>query len=215
MMDPPPGSTPVFLSLEKQEREHLRDALHRLLAHGSMLRDDPGNREIYDWCRNHAEWLDNLAELLGFRLAWEHDNRMIHAIPQFPALLRRLRMDESIVVMALWYDYDTAVRDEGANEVFLTIQEFNERLGSKFNHLKLLSESRMGEILRMLARFNLVRISQDPQFARARMQILPTIRYVIPFPNIEEWNRQRERYLGTDSDGAGEDFEELDDEPAD
>ena len=90
-------------TVSSEDRLRLRDAIHRLMAHGSILRDEAGQREIYDWCRTRTQWLDEIADLLGFRLAWEHDNRLIQAIPQFPALLRRLRLDESLIAMALWY----------------------------------------------------------------------------------------------------------------
>lgn len=199
-------------NVSNEDRLRIRDAIHRLMAHGSILRDEAGQREIYDWCRTRTHWLDEIADLLGFRLAWEHDNRLIQAIPQFPALLRRLRLDESLIAMALWYDYDHAMRDEGAHEVILTVQEFNEGLSSKFNALKVPSESRLSEILRLFSRFNLVRIAALADFAKSRIEILPTIRYVIPFPGIEEWNRQRDRYVSSavnaESDGDGESEDE-------
>jgi hypothetical protein len=139
--------------------------------------------------------LEELAALLGLKIIAQHENRLIQAVPLYPALLRRLRLDETLVVLALWYDYDVAVRDQGAHEVTMTVQEFNEKLASKFNALKLPTSSRLQEILRLLERKNLVRVRVESEFARAVIEVLPTIRFVIPFPDIEEWNRQRDRYL--------------------
>lgn len=206
----------LFSKLSETDRERLQEAIQRLLAQGSILRDEPGQREIYEWSRNNAQWLDDLANLLGLRLVWEHESRLIQAVPQTPVLLRRLRLDESLVCLALWYDYDVAVRDQGAHQVVLTVREFNEKLGSKFNNLKLPSESRMREILRLFERKNLVRVRLEAEFAGSSIQILPTIRFAIPFPNIEEWNRQRTRYVqGAVGEQAGETTGDVTDESSD
>lgn len=219
MNDAIPSPVPalsLFANVPDADREKLRDAMHRLLVHGSILRNEPGQRELYDWCRLNPQWLEELGALLGFKIVAQHENRLIQAVPLYPALLRRLRLDETLVALALWYDYDVAVRDQGAHEVAMTVQEFNEKLASKFNALKLPSPSRLQEILRLLERKNLVRVRGETEFARSVIEVLPTIRFVIPFPDIEEWNRQRDRYLqaaGSPETEASE--QEISDEPAD
>jgi len=42
------------------------------------------------------------------------------------------------------------------------------------------------------------------------IRVLPTIRFVIPFPSLEEWQRQRERYVQ-----AATEPEEATNEPED
>ena len=215
----PVAALSLFANLAEADRDRLRDAIHRLLVHGSILRNEPGQREIYDWCRLNPQWLEELAALLGLKIVAQHENRLIQAVPVYPALLRRLRLDETLVALALWYDYDVAVRDQGAHEVALTVQEFNEKLASKFNALKLPSPSRLQEVLRLLERKNLVRLRWEADFARSIIEVLPTIRFVIPFPDIEEWNRQRDRYLQAAAippggDEADDTEQETTDEPA-
>ena len=191
----PVAALSLFSGLQEPDREKLREAVHRLLVHGSILRNEPGQREIYDWCRLNSQWVEELAGLLGFKIVAQHENRLIQTVPLYSALLRRLRLDETLVALALWYDYDVAVRDQGAHDVTMTVQQFNEKLASKFNALKLPSESRLREILRLLERKNLVRVSEVADFPQSVVQVLPTIRFVIPFPDIDAWNQERDRYL--------------------
>jgi len=82
----------------------------------------------------------------------------------------------------------------------LSVRDFNERLASKFTNLKLPSESRMREILRLLDRKNLVRLTGAEDLATASVRVLPTIRFVIPFQDIEEWSRLAARFNETQGD---------------
>jgi len=196
-------STPtLFPHLDEQDRERMREAAHRLLAHGSILREEPNERELYDWCQSRTQMLEEWASLLGLKIVWHRDERLIIALPEVAPLLRRLRLDETLVVLALWYDYDVEVRDRGATEVAFPVRDFNERLASKFNRMKLPSESRMREILRLLDRNNLVRLTGSEDLAAASVRVLPTIRFVIPFSGIEEWTRHAERFAEESETGA-------------
>ena len=161
--------------------------------------------------------IDEWASLLGLKIVWHREDRLIIALPEVAPLLRRLRLDETLVVLALWYDYDVEVRDHGAHEVTFLVRDFNERLAGKFNQVKLPSESRMREILRLLDRNNLVRLSGAEDLAAASVRVLPTIRFVIPFSSIEEWTRHAERFEAGDSAAVSElasvSTEEDQDEP--
>ncbi len=199
----------------ESEQEHLREAIQRLLVHGAILRDDC--RDLYDWCRvqRPSGKLDELAGMVGLKLHWEHDHRLILAIPQSSRLLRRFRQDESLIALALWYDFDHAVKDEGKtpDDVEFTVRDFNENLGTKFKDLILPKPTRMREILQLLERKSLVRLTETAGvggFAETVIRVLPTIRFVIPFPSLEEWQRQRDRYVQ-----AAAESEEGSDEPED
>ena len=146
--------------------------------------------------------IEEWASLLGLKIVWHREDRLVIALPEVASLLRRLRLDETLVVLALWYDYDVEVRDHGAHEVAFAVRDFNERLASKFNQVKLPSESRMREILRLLDRNNLVRLTGAEDLAAASVRVLPTIRFVIPFSGIEEWTRHVERFEAV-AGGAG------------
>lgn len=194
------------------EQELLREALQRFLAHGAIFRED--HRDLYDWARVQRSKLDEFTALIGLKLQWEHDSRLILAVPQSPRLLRRLKQDETLVTLALWYDFDHAVKDEGKtpDDVAFRVSWFNEQLEAKFKSLKLPGETRLGEILRLLERKSLVRLENTTgPLADAVIRVLPTIRFVIPFQGVEEWNKTRNRHLAS----AGTSVEPPNDQPAD
>lgn len=176
-------------SLQDRDKQMLQDIAHRLLAHGSLLRSRSSERVLYDWAVEHLTWLEEWAALLGLKIILQRDDRLIMAIPQIPSMTRRLRRDETLVALSLWYDYDVQVREEGAHEVFLSVREFNESFRSKFPSIQQLSASRLREILRGFARFNLIETEWTDDFSDSSIQILPTLRFAIPFPDIEEWLR--------------------------
>ena len=86
--------------MNESDREQLQECLQRLLASGAILRED--HRDLYDWARLHRESVDDLCGLAGLKLVWEQDNRLVLGIPQHPRLLRRLRQDETLIVLALY-----------------------------------------------------------------------------------------------------------------
>jgi hypothetical protein len=199
----------------ESEQELLRESIQRLLTHGAILRED--HRDLYEWCRVQRQnaRLDDLAALVGLKLHWEHDHRLILAVPQSSRLLRRFRQDESLVALALWYDFDHAVKDDGKTpeDVAFTVRDFNESLGTKFKDLTLPKATRMREILQLFERKTLIRVTDTAGaggFAEAVIRVLPTIRFVIPFQNLEDWQRQRDRYMQ-----AAAEAEEVTDEPED
>jgi hypothetical protein len=205
--------TPTVTS--ESEHDLLREAIQRLLVHGAILRED--YRDLYDWCRVQRSdgKLDELAGIVGLKLHWEHDHRLILAVPQSSQLLRRFRQDESLVALALWYDFDRAVKDDGKtpDDVAFKVRDFNESLGTKFKDLILPKSTRMREILQLFERKSLVRLGDvvgAGGFAETMIRVLPTIRFVIPFPDLEEWQRQRDRYLQVAAQS-----EDVSDEPED
>ena len=126
-----------------------------------------------------------------------------------------LRVSLTLVAMALWYDFDRAVQEDGKapDEVVFSVREFNEHLETKFEGIQLPTKSRLTEILRLLERKSLVRvtdIASSGGFAAATIRVLPTIRFIIPFPSLEEWQRQCERHQRNVADP-----EVIDDEPQD
>src|ERR1051326_1026334 len=187
----------ALIQLTAIEQEQLREALARLLSSGGILRDEPGQRDLYEWCRVHRAVLDEVAGLLNLRLHWEHESRFIQAVPLSPRLRLGLKQDETLIVLALWYDFHRAVSDDGKalQEVCFTVREFNEQLATKFKDLKLPGITRLREILHLFERKNLVRLQTTADFADTKIQVLPTIRHVIPFPSIEEWQRTRDRHV--------------------
>lgn len=184
--------------LQPNDRERLGEALRRLMAHGSILGLEPAQTDLYHWCYQNRPWVDESAGLLDLKLHWEHPDRTVQAVPQSAAFLLRLKLDATLVLLTLWYEFDTAIRDRGETPpVRLTAQQLNDSLAAKFEPLKKFqpSPTRLREILSLAQRKNLLRFSADNALERSIIEIFPTLKRVIPFQSIEEWNKNAERYL--------------------
>jgi hypothetical protein len=142
--------------------------------------------------------VDELAAVLNFKLFWDHQDRTIQAVPQEARFLLRLRLDATLVLLTLWYEFDTAVRDRGETPpVRLTAQQLNDSLVAKFEPLRkhLPSQTRLREILSLAERKNLLRFTPDPRPENSVIQILATLKRTIPFQHIEEWTKNADRYV--------------------
>lgn len=206
------NSTLLNPNLQARDKQMLQDVAHRLLAHGSLLRARASEKQLYDWSIEHQEWVEQWAQLLGLKIILQRDERLIMAIPEVPSMTRRLRRDETLVALALWYDYDVEVRENGAHEVFFNVKDFNESFQSKFPAIQPLSASRLKEILRGFARFNLIETDWLEEFSDSLIQILPTLRFAIPFPDVEAWLKTANCFNDQDGESTeGEDSPELGD----
>jgi hypothetical protein len=120
-----------LLRLTDADRVRLGEALQALLAHGSILGLESGDGDLYAWSRQNFDWLREMAALAGLSVSMEHESRLIQAVPERPALTLNLRQDVTIVLLALWYEYDTQVRDHGAAQVTLSVEQLNQLLKEK------------------------------------------------------------------------------------
>lgn len=177
--------------LTEHDRDRLGAALQELLVHGSILGLEPGGAELYAWARQNFDWVRELAAIAGLEVRCEHESRFIQAIPKSSALLLRLKQDATLVLLALWYEYDTQVRDQGASDVILTVEGLNRLLKEKLlPELKgVPTETRMREILRQAERKNLLRLKLEPAFENSIIRVLPSLKTVIPFRDLEEWSQ--------------------------
>ena len=184
----------LLLRLTDADRVRLGEALQALLAHGSILGIESGDGDLYAWSRQNFDWLREMASLAGLSVSMEHESRLIQAVPERPALTLNLRQDVTIVLLALWYEYDTQVRDHGAAQVTLSVEQLNQLLKEKLlPDLKSQpSAGRMLEILRQAQRFNLIRLESAQPFEQSRIEVLKTLPRVIQFNEIAEWTRTAE-----------------------
>ena len=196
------GSTPpsdgVLARLPANDRERLGEAMRRLMAHGSILGLEPSQTDLYHWSYQNRPLIEDFAGLLDLKLHWEHQERTVQAVPQGAAFLLRLKLDASLVLLTLWYEFDTAIRDRGETPpVRLTAQQLNDSLAAKFEPLRNFrpSPTRLREILSLAQRKNLLRFTPDAALERSVIEIFSTLKRVIPFQSIEEWNKNAERYL--------------------
>jgi hypothetical protein len=109
----PNSSNGLLSRLQPSDRERLGEALRRLMAHGSILGLEPAQTDLYHWCYQNRSWMDEMAALLDLKLHWEHAERTVQAVPQSAAFLLRLKLDATLVLLTLWYEFDTASRQTG------------------------------------------------------------------------------------------------------
>ncbi len=203
--------------LAPQDRERLGEALRRLLSSGSILGQEPSQIDLYHWAYQNREWVEEMAGLLELKLHWDHEGRTAQAVPQSAAFLLRLKLDATLVLLTLWYEFDTAVRDRGETPpIRISVQQLNDALAAKFEPLRknLPSPTRLREILSLAQRKSLVHFTLSPEVERSAIEILPTLKRVIPFQSIDDWNRNAARYLapaagaevesGPEADGSRE-----------
>ena len=207
-----PNSSGLLARLTDADRDRLGEALRRLLANGSIIGTDSGQSELYHWCHLNREWVEEIAGLVDLKLFWDHEIRLVQAVPQSGAFTLRLKLDATLVLLTLWYEFDAAVRDRGeAPPIRLSVEQLNDSLKTKFEPLRkhLPSPTRLREILSLAQRKSLLRYSPAEEPANAIIEILPTLKRVIPFQDIAEWNRQAERHLAA---AAGTETEEVEEE---
>lgn len=199
MIAPSPNNNSI-LKISENDRTRLGEALRRLLAHGSILGLEPAQTDLYHWCHQNRQWVDETASLLDFKLHWEHQDRTIQAVPQSSAFIQKLKLDATLVLLTLWYEFDTAVRDRGeVPPIRISVKMLNDSLSAKFEPLRkhLPSPSRLKEILALAQRKNLLRFISNPEFTESIIEVLPTLKRVIPFQHIDEWNKNADRYLAS------------------
>ena len=178
-----------LLSLPETERDRLSEALQILLANGSINGIDSNRTALYHWCRQYFEWLKEIAALSGLDVAILHEERLIQAIPRVASLRLRLKQDATLVWLALWYAGDVRWRDEGQDQAFLSVAELNDLLQDQLlpDATGPIPRGNLRDILRMAARFNLIRFEPAEPFEESGIEVLPAIRRIIPFRDLAAW----------------------------
>lgn len=180
---PPLGDT-LLPDISDTNREHLQAAVTELFSRQAIIRDLQGDRDLYDWTRLRLSWVREVCALIGFEVFLNEDEQLIYALPGDRATLRRLRIEWTLVLLCLWYDYDVQVRAEGPPVIF-AVEDFNESLKTKLGDRQPTISS-LRDILAFFSSRKLVRMEYDDDFPRSRIEVLPTIRLVLPFGEIEK-----------------------------
>ena len=188
----------LLARLSEVNRERLGEALRRLMAAGSIIGTEAAQSDLYHWAYLNREWVEEMAGLLELKLYWDHEVRVVQAVPQTSAFTLKLKLDATLVFLTLWYEFDTGVRDRGeAPPIRLTVERLNDSLKTKFEPLRkhLPSPTRLREILSLAQRKNLLRYTAADDPSEAIIEIMPTLKRVIPFQDFADWNRHAERHL--------------------
>jgi hypothetical protein len=135
--------------------------------------------------------------MVGFEVVLNEDEQMIHALPGDRATLRKLRTEWTLVLLGLWYDYDVKLRAEGSPVIF-TVEAFNESLKTKLGERQPPATT-LKEILRFFASRKLVRMDYEDDFHRSKIEVLPTIRFVLPFGELEKVSDALEHLMASGS----------------
>lgn len=210
-----PVEPPLLAGIDQRDRVRLRETLLRLLHHTAIVREDSGCAEIYDWANLHRAWVKEIAALIGYDVAFEEPFRIILSVPQEQGIVRRFTIEESCVAMVLWHDYDTALR-EGATRVCLTVKNLNDSFTAKLKGVKLPTRAGMKAALQLFHRHRLIRLSASEDFADSTIEILHTLRLVMPFQQLDEWQKHAQLYIKAEpgaTNGTASAEEEID-EPA-
>lgn len=186
----------LLQELQKRDREQLGEALRRLLAHGSIFGREGAEAELYHWCYQNSPWLEEMCALLNLQLSWDQELQFVQAVPERGEFLLRLKLDATLVLLTLWYEFDTGVRDR--NEIppiQISVQQLNDLWIAQFTALRrhMPGAARMREILGLAQRKNLIRYEPATPFDQTQIAIFPTLKRVIPFQDLDDWLRHAER----------------------
>ena len=209
--DEPPG----LLAIPENERDRLSEALQVLLATGSIHGIDPHRTALYHWCRQYADWLKEIAALAGLDVVILHEERLVQAIPRTAALRLRLKQDATLVWLALWYAGDTRWRDEGQDQAFLSVAELNDLLQDQLlpDSVGPMPKGNLREILRMAARYHLIRFEPAEPFEESGIEVLPAIRRIIPFRDLAAWTESARTFQRQADTTVEDDTIAIEDEP--
>lgn len=193
-----------IINIPENERARLSEAIQKLLATGSISGLEGSS--LYHWCRQYFEWVKEFAAIAGLDVAMFHEERLIQAIPQTAALRLRLRKDDTLVWIALWYAGDVRWRDEGQDQAFLSVSELNGLLQDQLlpDVSAQIPRGRMREILSQASRYNLIRLEISEPFDESGIEVLPAIRRAVPFRNLVEWTTAAEDFQQPSEDDSSE-----------
>jgi len=85
-----------------------------------------------------------------------------------------------------------------------SVEEFNESLKTKLGERQPPATT-LREILRFFLKRKLVRMDYEDDFHRSRIEVLPTIRFVLPFGELEKVSEVLENLMDGGSAGREED----------
>ncbi len=185
--------------IREDERGALSDVLTDLLAHGALLGDSGRDRELYLLAREYQPELSEYLAPLHLEL-WVDPDRpslLVRPVPGDCGLLARFNKAETLVVLTLWRIYHDVRLEHAVESVVITANDLWQRLKLYFEQVELPTAAHLREMLAKLRNRRLVRVQwhEDPsQLGDSQIEIMPTLRHVIPFEDAAAWEQQASLY---------------------
>ncbi len=185
--------------IREEDRAAISDVLTELLAHGALLGDSGRDRELYLLAREYQAELSEYLAPLNLTLLPDPDRPIfqIRPVPGDCGLLARFSKAETLLVLTLWRIYHDARMEQVANSVIVTANNIWQRLKLYFAHVDLPTPAQLRDMLGKLRNRRLVRVQwheETSQFGESQVEILPTLRNVIPFDSPAAWEQQAAQY---------------------
>ena len=181
----------------EDDRSALREVLVELLGSGVLLGDEGRARQLYLTARDYQRELAEYLAPLNLDLVADPDKPILQArpIPGECGLVVRFTKDETLLVLTLWRLYYDAHLERPVETVIVSANTVFRALKLYFERLEPPTDSHLERMLGRLRSRRLIRfrLHDDPaQFGESQVEILPTLRRVIPFENVEAWEQQVE-----------------------
>lgn len=185
--------------IREEDRAAISDVLTELLAHGALLGDSGRDRELYLLAREYQPELSEYLAPLNLTLLPDPDRPIfqIRPVPGDCGLLARFSKAETLLVLTLWRIYHDVRMEQVTDSVIVTANDIWQRLKLYFAHVDLPTPAQLRDMLGKLRNRRLVRVQwheETSQFGESQVEILPTLRNVIPFDSPTAWEQQAAQY---------------------
>ena len=185
--------------IREEDRDALSEVLTELLAHGALLGDSGRDRELYLLAREYQPEIGEYLAPLNLQLVPDPDHPIFQLRPVSGdcGLMARFNKAETLLVLTLWRIYYDTQMERPVAVVVVSANDLWQRLKLYFAQVEEPTSAQLRDMLGKLRSRRLVRVrwhEDAGQFGESQIEILPTLRRVIPFENAEAWQQQAELY---------------------
>ena len=185
--------------IREEDRAAFSDILTELLSHGALIGDMGRDRELYLLAREYEPELSAYFSPLNLFVVPVPDRPIIQIrpVPGDCGLIARFSKAETLLVLTLWRIYHDARMEQTVQSVIVSANEIWQRLKLYFEQLDPPSAAQLREMLVKMRGRRIVRTQwheESSQFGDSQIEILPTLRHIIPFENVSAWEQQVAQY---------------------
>ena len=162
---------------EEFDEEAVKQAAYNLIFRQFLLRRRARHRRHYDVVVQSIPYFTNLLDSLNFQLVVNEDRGYVGALPR--DYVRRMTLDETLLLFALRYLYDDAIISYTANEdasVDISIEDFELRFREFTTRELPRTKREFVALLEPFVRSGVVEYGPDEELPEMeRIRILPTV----------------------------------------